>query len=79
MRDHGSLYLRVATELGSDTQKLTVVTSEPLDQKLLQQVTGDLGEITLYAQGFEFKPERLPPAASAKTPPASADEVERKK
>jgi sigma-B regulation protein RsbU (phosphoserine phosphatase) len=78
VRDHGSLYLRVATELGSDTQKLTVVTSEPLDQKLLQQVTGNLGEITLYAQGFEFKPERLPPAASAKTPPASADEVEEK-
>ena len=64
VRDHGSLYLRVATEMGSDAQKLTVVTSEPLDQKLLQQVTGNLGEITLYTQGFEFRSE-LPPAAGS--------------
>jgi sigma-B regulation protein RsbU (phosphoserine phosphatase) len=65
VRDHGKLYLRVATEVGSDAHKLIVVTSEPLDQKLLEQVTRDLGEITLYAQGFEFKPGQLPPATSA--------------
>ena len=70
VRDHGSLYLRVATEVGTEGQKLSVVTSEPLDQKLLEQITRDLGEITLYAQGFEFKPEQVPPAPPAKTPRA---------
>jgi sigma-B regulation protein RsbU (phosphoserine phosphatase) len=65
VRDRGSLYLRVATEMGTDAQKLTVVTSEPLDQKLLEQLTRDLGEITLYAQGFEFKPGQPPPASPA--------------
>ena len=65
VRDHGSLFLRVSTELRSDTEKLTVVTSEPLDQKLLQQVTGDLGEITLYTQGFEFRSELPLPAGTA--------------
>jgi phosphoserine phosphatase RsbU/P len=67
VRDRGSLYLRVATDIGTDAQKLTVVTSEPLDQKLLEQLTHDLGEITLYAQGFEFKPGQPPPASPAKS------------
>jgi sigma-B regulation protein RsbU (phosphoserine phosphatase) len=65
VRDHGKLYLRVATEVGSDAQKLMVVTSESLDQRLLEQVTRDLGEITLYAQGFEFKPGQPPSASPA--------------
>ncbi len=69
VRDHGKLHLRVATEIDSDAQKLTVVTSEPLDKKLLEQVTRDLGEITLYAQGFEFKPSQPSPASPAKTSP----------
>jgi sigma-B regulation protein RsbU (phosphoserine phosphatase) len=69
VRDHDSLYLRVATKIGSAAEKLTVVTSEPLDQKLLEQVTHDLGEITLYSQGFEFKPGQPPPASPAKASP----------
>jgi sigma-B regulation protein RsbU (phosphoserine phosphatase) len=67
VRDNGKLYLRAATEIGSAPQKLTVVASEPLDRKLLEQVTDDLGEITLYAQGFEFKPGQASPATSENT------------
>jgi sigma-B regulation protein RsbU (phosphoserine phosphatase) len=67
VRDRGKLYLRVATEVGSDSEKLTVVTSEPLGQKLLEQVTSDLGEITLYAQGFDFKAAQPPVTETAKT------------
>jgi len=72
VRDQGQLHLRVATLIGPDAQKLTVVTSEPLDQKLLEQITGDLGEITLYAQGFDFKTSQPPPASPANTAPPRA-------
>ncbi len=69
VRDHDKLSLRVATEIGSDAQKLTVVTSEPLDQKLLEQVTRDLGEITLYTQGFTFKAYSASPTKSVDNGP----------
>ena len=55
VRDQDRLYLRAATELGPESQKLIVVSSELLDRKLLEQVAANLGEITLYAQGFDFK------------------------
>ena len=58
MRDQDKLYLRAATEIGSEPQKLTVVSSEPLDQHLLEQVAANLGEITLYTQGFDLKNEQ---------------------
>jgi len=69
VRDHGRLYLRVAVETGPDLQKLTVVTSEPLDQKLLEQVTSNLGEITLYSQGFDFGTGQPSSATTAKNSP----------
>src|SRR5882757_7696070 len=55
VQDRGKLHLRVATEIASDAAKLTVVTSEPLDQKLLEQVAANLGEITLYTQAYDPK------------------------
>ncbi len=55
VRDHDKLYLRAVTEMGSESQNLTVVSSELLDRNLLEQVAADLGEITLYTQGFTFK------------------------
>jgi sigma-B regulation protein RsbU (phosphoserine phosphatase) len=65
VRDRDQLYLRAATEIGSEPQKLTVVSSERLDQNLLEQVAANLGEITLYAQGFDQKTQQVPPAAAA--------------
>jgi sigma-B regulation protein RsbU (phosphoserine phosphatase) len=59
VRDNDKLYLRAATEIGSESQKLTVVSSELLDRKLLEQVAADLGEITLYTQGFDLKASPL--------------------
>ncbi len=65
VRDQDKLYLRAATELGSDSQKLIVISSELLDRKLLEQVAANLGEITLYAQGFDFKAYSPSPATSS--------------
>ncbi len=55
VRDQGQLYLRTGTELGSGPQKLSVVSSEALDRNLLEKLAKDLGEITLYASGFDTK------------------------
>lgn len=52
-RDRGNLYLRAATTLPVGGQKLTVISSEPLDKDLVEKIAKDLGEITLYASGFE--------------------------
>jgi len=54
VRDHDKLYLRVGISLGGE-QPLTVISSEPLDQRLLQELATDLGEITLYASGLNLQ------------------------
>ncbi len=59
VRDNDKLFLRAATEIGAESQKLTVVSSELLDRKLLEKVAADLGEITLYTQGFELNASPL--------------------
>src|ERR1700675_3956022 len=48
VRDHDALYLRVASVFDVGPEKLTVVCSEPLDQKLVADIAANLGEITLY-------------------------------
>ncbi|MGA8301560.1 MAG: SpoIIE family protein phosphatase [Terriglobales bacterium] len=45
VRDHGKLYLRVATVV-SEPEALRVITSEALDRNLIEQIAGDLGQIT---------------------------------
>ena len=79
VRDRDRLYLRAATEIGSEPQKLTVVSSERLDQNLLEQVAANLGEITLYAQGSDLKNEHRLPAAPANTsaPLAALDDQDK--
>ena len=49
VNDQEQLHLRTAYTLPSATQRLTVISSEALDQKLLENIAADLGEITLYA------------------------------
>jgi phosphoserine phosphatase RsbU/P len=73
VRDHDKLYLRVASEIDSDAQKLTVVSSEALDRKLLEQVTGDLGEITLYIRGSQAQAKTGAARLSAPTPAMDDD------
>src|SRR5712691_11633128 len=53
VRDRGQLYLRAATVLPMAAQKLTVVCSEALDKDLVDKIAADLGEISLYASGFD--------------------------
>ena len=65
VRDQGQLYLRAATELGSGSQKLSVVSSEELDRNLLEKLAKDLGEITLYASGLDSKGGVIPAPTSA--------------
>jgi phosphoserine phosphatase RsbU/P len=63
--DQNQLYLRAGTEVGSGAQKLSVVSSEALDRNLLEKLAKDLGEITLYASGFDSKGAVIPAPKSA--------------
>ena len=63
VRDQGKLYVRTASVMPG----LRVVSSEPLDRILIDQIAPELGEITLY--------EPLPPPAAKQAtggPPAQA-------
>ena len=48
VRDHGTLYLRTATVM-AEPESLRVISSEPLDRSLVEEIAAELGEITLYA------------------------------
>jgi phosphoserine phosphatase RsbU/P len=56
VRDHGELYLRAATVVPTRSEKLMVVSSEALDQELVQEIANNLGEITLYTSGLQSQP-----------------------
>ncbi len=47
IRDQGGLYLRTATVIEAGPESLRVVSSEPLDKSLMQEIAAELGEITL--------------------------------
>jgi sigma-B regulation protein RsbU (phosphoserine phosphatase) len=51
VRDNDELYLRVASVFAVGSEKLTVITGEPLDKDLLANIAANLGEITLYSSG----------------------------
>jgi len=52
VRDNDELYLRVASVFAVGSEKLTVITGEPLDQYLVADIATNLGEITLYSSGI---------------------------
>jgi sigma-B regulation protein RsbU (phosphoserine phosphatase) len=52
VRDHNQLYLRVASVFDVGSEKLTVVTGEPLDKDLIADIAANLGEITVYSAGI---------------------------
>jgi sigma-B regulation protein RsbU (phosphoserine phosphatase) len=70
VRDHGSLYLRAGSALAVRSDKLTVVSSEALDQELVQEIANNLGEITLFASGLQLQDPARP--AQTDAPSASA-------
>ncbi len=52
VRDNDELYLRVASVFAVGSEKLTVITGEPLDKNLVADIAANLGEITLYSSGI---------------------------
>ena len=58
IRDNDELYLRVASVFEVGQEKLTVVTSEPLDRDLVADIAANLGEITLDATGISLDDNR---------------------
>ena len=56
VRDRDEIFLRAATVLPVRGDKLTVVSSEALDEEpLMQAIAKDLGEITLYSGGLKLQ------------------------
>ena len=70
VRDHGNLFLRAARVLPVRSDKLTVVSSEALDEALMQEISKNLGEITLYSVGLNQRGAASESAAAPK--PASS-------
>jgi len=46
--DHDTLYLRTGTTINAASGKLQVIASSPIDERLLDRVSGGLGRITIY-------------------------------
>jgi phosphoserine phosphatase RsbU/P len=61
--DRNKLHLRSVTTLSFGSQKLTVISSEPLDRQLLEVIAADLGEITLYAMTASPTNTQTPPTS----------------
>jgi phosphoserine phosphatase RsbU/P len=55
VRDQDNLYLRAAAVFDVGAGKLTIVTGEPFDKSLIAKIASNLGEITLYAAGFNLE------------------------
>ena len=71
VRDNDELYLRVASVFAVGSEKLTVVTSEPLDKNLVADIAANLGEITLYSAGITLDSQAKRSAAECSQPRAS--------
>ena len=70
VRDHDQLYLRTASQAKTKAEPVLVVSSEPLDRSLMEEIADNLGEITLY--GTVEKPAA--PAPSTAPQPNQAKE-----
>jgi len=64
VRHHDKLSLRASETIPVAGGELTVLTSEPLDRVLLQDLATDLGEITLYASGLTIHKIDQPESAT---------------
>jgi phosphoserine phosphatase RsbU/P len=73
VRDHDQLFLRAAETIPVDGKKLIVLSSEPLDQHLLENLAANLGEITLYARGLTLQKVEPTPSGVHVTKPGESD------
>ncbi len=69
VRDHGNLFLRAARVVPVRNDKLTVVSSEVLDEALMQEISKNLGEITLYSVGLNQRGAASEAKQGSATPP----------
>ena len=65
VRHHDKLSLRASETIPTASGDLTVLSSEPLDRNLLEELATDLGEITLYASGLTLHKIEQPESASS--------------
>ena len=54
-REHEQLYLRAVEHVATAAGTLTVVSSERFDQRLLQELAANLGEVSLYGTGLTLQ------------------------
>jgi sigma-B regulation protein RsbU (phosphoserine phosphatase) len=64
VRDERRLFLRATSSMATGAGKLTVVSSRPLDQRLLLELATNLGEVTLYASGLTLRQKATNPASA---------------
>lgn len=62
VRDQKQLYLRTESEIRVNQTRLLVISSQPLDRNLLEQIAAGFGDITLYSWGFEPGGTEIPEA-----------------
>ena len=55
VRDHDKLYLRVVEVLPVGDKQLAVLSSQPFDQRMLQDLANNLGAVSLYATGLTLQ------------------------
>ncbi|MFY9562241.1 MAG: SpoIIE family protein phosphatase [Terriglobales bacterium] len=64
VRDRGELYLRAASIMKTRSEPVYVISSEPLDRALMDEIAANLGEITLYGTVKKAEPSgQQPPLA----------------
>ncbi len=70
VRDQGKLWLRVATTVPVGTEKLLVISSVPLDEALLNRVSGNIGVATFYLKAEKPAAGGTPETSEQKLPDA---------
>src|SRR5579863_2971200 len=55
VRDHEALYLRSVRTVPAGGETMTVLSSEPFDQSMLQELATNLGQISLYTVGLSLR------------------------
>ncbi len=73
VRDHDRLYLRAVQTVPLGGDAMTVVSSTPFDEHLLQNLAANLGEISLYTTGLSLR--RVEPGQGTKTALNSGSKV----
>ena len=66
VRDHDKLFLRAAETIPVRGRNLTVLSSEPFGQNLLQDLAANLGEVTLYT-GISLRTVNQPQSTTAES------------